>query len=64
MRDAMSRHLVKLEGKKRDLSELLTRPWCHQKMVIRGNWLSGVKRLLFLHLASGHEDESMGNHTV
>lgn len=43
----MSGNLIKLQGKKRALFEVLARTWCSQKTVIRGIWLSGVKRLCF-----------------
>lgn len=49
MRDAMSKNVIKLEGKKRGLFELLARPW-YSQMVIRGILLGGVKDFAFLAL--------------
>lgn len=47
MTDVMSKNLIKLKGKKRDLFEVLARLWYGQKRVNRGNCLSGVERLCF-----------------
>lgn len=45
LRDALPRHLINLEGKKRELSDAVARPLCSQQMVSMEAGPNDIKKL-------------------